>query len=146
MHRTALAFACVVLFALPVAAQEYTVTVIAILASDKSTTVDPKLAEIAAEARKREKGLTGFRIGRTHAKPMKVGDKETYALTDDAGMEVTIQPKPSRPDRIKVSLKPPQSGEVVYETAAERYFPVMTGYATPKDKERLIVAVMVKPK
>jgi len=43
-----------------------------------------------------------------------------------------------------MTIKPPTLGEITYSTTCEKFFPIVTRYVT-KDKERLIIAIMVEP-
>ena len=44
----------------------------------------------------------------------------------------------------KKGIPPPLVGEITYMTICGKFFPIVTRYQT-KDKDRLIIAVMVKP-
>lgn len=121
------------------------VTVVAVLASDKHSRIDPKLQELAREVQKRDPTLTGFRLGRVTCLPLKVGQKDTFPLTEDAAAEVTVLQPEGKEQRPRLSIKAPQMGEFVYETCCGKFFPIFTGYRTEKGQERLILAVMVKP-
>ena len=46
--------------------------------------------------------------------------------------------------KVRVTVKTPHAGEVTYRIVGEKYFPIMTTYQD-KNKDRLILAVMVKP-
>src|SRR3954447_22025135 len=45
------------------------VTVVAVLASDKHTRIDPKLQDLAREVQKKDPTLTGFKVGRVTSLP-----------------------------------------------------------------------------
>lgn len=134
------------LFATPrAAAQDRTVTVIAILASDKSTRVDEKLKSIAEEVQKVEPSLTGFRIAHQSSKALAVGKRETFSLVDREEAAVLLQEVcPKDENRYRLAVKAPMVGEITYSCCCGKFFPIMTRYQT-KDGERLILAVMVKP-
>ena len=48
-------------------------------------------------------------------------------------------------NRVRLAVKAPLAGEITYTTCCSKFFPIMTRYLT-KDNERLIIAIMVKPK
>ena len=121
------------------------VTVVAVLASDRHAKVDPRLQELARELQKRDPTLTGFRVGRVTVLPLKVGQKDTFPLTDDASAEVTLLQPEGKEQKTRLSIKPPQMGEFVIETCCGKFFPIFTRYRTEKGQEQLILAVMVKP-
>lgn len=134
----------VALLAVPaVRAQDVSVTVVAIAAGDKGS-VDPKLEKIATEVKKHEAALTAFRIDRTTAQEFNVGQKQSFRLIDDTAMDVTVTRKDDSKSRVRLTVKPPSVGEIVYETGYEKFFPILTRH-TAKSGERLIVAIMVKP-
>jgi len=120
------------------------VTVVAVLASDKHTRIDPKLQDLAREVQKKDPTLTGFKVGRVTSLPLKVGQKETFGLTDDASVEVTVLQPEGKEQKPRLAIKTPQVGEVVYETCCGKFFPIFTRYRTDK-QEHVIMAVMVKP-
>jgi len=119
------------------------VTIVPILASDKHRDVDPKLKEIAKEVQKRDAALTGFRLAPARAKPVAVGQKENFALVDDASADVTVLQKDDTQQRIRLAVKAPQVGEITYSTCYDKYFPILTRIAT-KDGQRLVLAIMVR--
>jgi len=118
------------------------VTVIAILASDQHKNIDKEISEIAAEVRKKEPGLTGFKIERTSSKSLRIGQREGFALVEDA--EVSVLLKEEENHRVSITIKPPTVGDISYSCCCGKYLPVVTRYVT-KDNCRLIIAVMVKP-
>lgn len=126
-------------------AQEVDVTVVAILASDRHTEIDKKLQKIAEEVRKREPSFTGFRIARTTFKKEPLNHKESFALMGELAADITVLSVDEKEKKVKLTVKAPHAGEVTYTTVPEKYFPILTRYQTDKDKERLILAVMVKP-
>ena len=120
------------------------VTVVAVLASDKHAKVDPRLQDLARELQKRDPTLTGFRVWRVTVLPLKVGQKDTFPLTDDASAEVTLLQPEGKEQRPRLSIKPPQMGEFVIETCCGKFFPIFTRCRSEK-QEQVIMAVMVKP-
>lgn len=130
-------------------ADERSVTVVAVLATDRNDTIDPKVQGIAEEVKKLEPSLTGFRLVRTTNKPVGVGRKESFPLVDAEMLAVQLlQIEPAKDkdkdERIRLAVKAPMTGEITYSTCCGKFFPILTRYLT-KDNDRLIVAVMVKP-
>jgi hypothetical protein len=133
-----------------VRAEERQITVVAVLATDKNTQVDPRVKSIAEEVQKIEPGLTGFRVARTTSKGIAVGARETFPLVDNEVLAVVIQQagggkEKEKDDRVRLAVKAPLAGEITYTTCCSKFFPIMTRYLT-KDNERLIIAIMCKPK
>jgi hypothetical protein len=126
------------------AAEEVKVTVLAIFATDKNSTIDADLKEIAERVQKQEPKLTGFRQGRQSSKSVAVGDgsKESFALAEDQVVTVSVEAVMKK-EKIRMTIKPPTLGEITYSTTCEKFFPIVTRYVT-KDKERLIIAIMVE--
>jgi hypothetical protein len=123
-------------------ADEVKVTVLAILATEKNSTVDADLKDIAERVQKQEPKLTGFRQGRQSSKSVAVGDaKESFGLVED--QVVTVSVEAVKNNKIRMTIKPPTLGEITYSTTCEKFFPIVTRYVT-KDKERLIIAIMVE--
>lgn len=129
----------------PARAEDYKITVVAILASDRHKDVNPKLVQIADEIRKRDQSLTGWKIERTTAKTIKLNQKESFPLYGDINADVTVLAGEDKDKSFRLNVKAPHAGEVTYTNKADKFFPIMTRYQTEKDKERLIFAVMVKP-
>lgn len=124
------------------AAQDVRVTVVAILASDRHQNVDSKLQALAAEIKKRDDRLTGFKIDRTTSKPLAIGQKDTFQLISDLTADVTLVQRDEKDNKVRLTVKAPHVGEITYSTSYGKYFPIMTRYQTEKEKEWLILAVM----
>ena len=120
------------------------VTIVAITASDKHENVHSKLNEIAKEVRKREPNLKGYQLSETACKPVAVGQKENFKLVDDQSADVTVLQKDDSNQRIRLAVKAPLVGEITYSTCYDKYFPIVTRYQTKTDRDRLIIAIMVK--
>jgi len=125
--------------------QDVRVTVIAILASDRSTEIDPKLKEVAKEVQKREPSLTGFRLEKTEVRNINIGQKESIALFAKEGhaTDVKLIAKDDSKKKVTIEVKPPMIGAITYATVYDKFFPIVTRAVI--NGERLIVAVMVKP-
>lgn len=129
-------------------AEDFEVTVVTILASDRHKNIEPKLKAVAEEIQKKDHSLTGWRIERTTRETMPLNHKHTFKLVDDVAAEITLLAKEEKEKdkdkRVRVNVKVPHAGEITYSTVPDKYFPVLTRYQTNKDKERLVYAIMVK--
>jgi len=129
----------------PAAGDGIRVTIVAITASDKHRDVDPKLKQLAREVQKQhDPALTGYKLGETVSKPVAVGQKENFKLVDDASADITVLQKDDSNQRIRLAVKAPLVGEITYSTCYDKFFPIITRYTTRADRERLIVAIMVR--
>jgi hypothetical protein len=127
-------------------ADDVRVTVLAITATSQNQDVNPKLKEIAREVQKHEPSLTGFKLGQTTVKTLNVGQqKVSFDLVDGEKVDITVLAKDDSRQRVTLAFKPPLVGEITYSISYGKYFPLVTRYLTKNDKERLIVAIMVKP-
>lgn len=126
------------------AEEKVRVTVVAILANDRDKTVDPKLECLAREIRKTEPRLTSFHLAQTACKSVSVGDSYQFPLVDNEVARVIVVHGADKDNRVSLKVKPPHLGEIVYTSACGKFFPIVTRYQT-KDKDRLIIAVMVRP-
>lgn len=126
------------------AEEKVKVTVVAILANDRDDTVDPELKCIAEEVQKLEPTLTGFKLHRSSRKSLAVGDPYKFNLVDEEVAAVVIKHGCDKDDRVGLTVKAPQQGEIEYSSACGKYLPIVTRYQT-KGKDRLIIAIMVKP-
>lgn len=130
----------------PGRADDFEVTVVAILASDRHKEIEPKLKPLAEEIRKKDQSLTGWRIARQSKETLHLNEKHSFKLVDDLSAEVTVlaREEKDKDKRVRIDVKAPHSGEVVYSTIPDKFFPVLTKYQTDKEKEHLVYAVMVK--
>ena len=126
------------------AEEKVKVTVVAILATGRNQTVDPKLKCVADEVQKLDPKLTGFSLAKNTSKSLPVGTAADFPLVDKQKASVTVQHGPDKDNRVGLVVKPPGLGEIAYTTCCGKYFPIVTRYQT-KDKDRLIIAIMVKP-
>jgi hypothetical protein len=118
------------------------VCVVEVLATSQNKNVDEKLECLAKEVQKKDPSLTGFRLKHCAHQELSVGDKVKFPLVDGKVVEVSIQRGPGKDDRVRLTVKPPTMGEIVYGSCCGKYFPIVTRYET-KDKERLIIAIGV---
>src|SRR5690349_3973744 len=130
----------------PSRADDVRVTIVAVKASDRSHDVNAKLKELAREVQKRDPSLTGYSIAQTTCKAVNVGQKESFKLIgDDVTADITVLQKDDSRQRVRLAVKAPLVGEVTYLTSYDNFSPIATRYLTPNDRERLIVAIMVRP-
>jgi len=151
MSRIARGCVAVVLLSLPLLAaapcadekDSVDVAVIAILASEKSDKIDPKLVCIAKQVREKDKKLTGFQIATISRKSLKIGEQEKFDLVGDQSVPVTVIKGADENNRVQLKIAPPKMGEITYDTCCGKFLPLFTGYRTKND-ELLIVAVSVR--
>lgn len=129
----------------PAWADEFRVTVVSVLASDRHTNIDAKLAALAEEVRKRDQSLTGFRIERSTVETIPAQQKKAFPLVGDLTTDVTVVSFDAKEKKVKVTIKGPTTGDITYTTVPDKFFPVLTRHQTEKEKERLVFAVMVRP-
>jgi len=120
------------------------VTVVVVLAGPADKGVDPRLAALAEEVRKKDKTLVGFRIAGTASKSILVGSSQEFALVDDQSLSVAVKKPKDADGRVGLTISPPGLGDITYSCTCGKYFPVVTPYKTATG-EQLIVAVMGKP-
>jgi hypothetical protein len=128
----------------PGAAEKVEVSVVAVLASDQSDKVDPKLTSVAKKVREVDPKLTAFRVGRLEAKPMAVGDAAEFTLVGDQKAMVTVVRGADKDEWVQLKVTPPEMGEITYDTACGKFFPIITAHRTASG-EVLILAVRVGP-
>jgi hypothetical protein len=124
------------------AKEKVRVTVVAILGTDQNDKVDPRLKWIARVVKKSDPQLTGFRMVKTTQMALPVGGQHKFPLVEREVAEVTVQQGTEGENKVDLKVKAPQMGEIVYTTTCSKFFPIVTRYQT-RDKERLIVAIMV---
>jgi hypothetical protein len=120
------------------------VSVIAILATERDDKIDPKLACIAREVRKKYKKLTGFQLAAMTGKSLAIGARETFELIDDQKVVVTVKKAVDEKNCVQVRVAPPQMGEITYDTCCGKFLPLVTPVRIGKN-DLLIIAVRVQP-
>jgi hypothetical protein len=133
----------VLVTALPARAQEVKVSVVAILASTRSTEIHKDLKELAVEVKKLDPSLKGFQPVHRCCKPVQVGSSETFRLVEDMVAEVTVESACEKEGRVRVRVKPPLAKEITYSIVCDKFVPFLTRYET-KDKQKLLIAVRVQ--
>jgi len=142
-----LSFAVFLLMNAPVllaAGEPVQVVVLVVLASDKSTKVEDRVAAIAAEVSKKDPQMTGFRLFHTVNDNLPIGQLKSIELVEKATMDLVINEKTNDEGRMTMTVKPPKLDEITYACTCGKFFPIITNYYTA-DNERLIVAIMAKP-
>jgi hypothetical protein len=119
------------------------VSVVAILASERDTFIDPRVACIAREVRKLHPNLKGFRMAKMSCKSVAVGGVDDFGLVADQHAMVTVLKPANKANRVQLKVTPPTLGEITYTTCCGKFFPMLTHYQT-KNQEWLIVAVRVQ--
>lgn len=120
------------------------VSVVIILACEKSTKVAPQLEGVAEEVRKLHNQLKGFRLEKLGCKALKVGDSHQFDLPEGKAMTVVVQRAADKMDQVRLKVKPPLMGEITYETPCGKFLPIVTPLRTKKN-ELVIVAIRVQP-
>lgn len=120
------------------------VALVAILASDRSDKIDPKLACIAREVRKTHKKLTGFRMETLARKSLTIGSKSIFEVVGSQKVGITVQHGADKKNRVEVKVAPPGMGEITYDICCGKFLPIVTEVRT-KDNELLILAVCIRP-
>jgi hypothetical protein len=124
---------------------EVSVTVVAIYASEKDTTIDRKLTELAKVIRKKYPEFKGFRFGKLKRDAVDVGKEKKFDLGDKQSAVVTVTHGCDEKDQVGLKVKVPCCfGECEYTTCCGKFLPLKTCHKTDKG-ECLIVAIMVKP-
>ena len=125
--------------------EKVTVSVVAILATDKDEIVKPKKIEaIAAELRKLNPKLTGFHSPKEWCKDIPLNSPTKFTLVDDKVVDVEVERAVDQDNKNVIRVQPPTLGEIKYYTSCGKFFPIITEYKT-KDGEVLIIAIRVQP-
>lgn len=120
------------------------VSVVVILASEKDDKVERKLEDISREVRKMHPRLKGFRLGPLAAQALAVGEEGSFRLVEEQRASVTVQRAVDKNGRVRITISPPQMGEITYSTPCGKFLPIVTPFRT-RANELLILAVRVQP-
>jgi hypothetical protein len=120
------------------------VTMVTILATERNNEVDARLKDIAAELRKMNPQLKGFKLVSMENKSLSVDEKAVFPLVDEQVAKVVIHRAADENNRIILAVTPPRQGELTWSSACGKFLPIVTRYQT-EQKERLILAVRVQP-
>lgn len=110
----------------PQEAPKVKVTVVVILANDRSTEVDPRLKLIAAEVQKCTPSLTGFTLASMTSKSLAVDEKAAFPVNGDKSVVVVVQQAADKSNKVCLAVTPPQQGEIVYRTVCGKFLPIVT--------------------
>jgi hypothetical protein len=149
---TRLLSACVVLLTAVGApacppADEIEVRVLAILASEHHTEVDPRLTEFAKQVQKKQPSLTGFKVDRSSRCELTLGQTKTFPLSGDEVVEVTVNKERNEKGSAILTVKPPKLKQLTYECVCGKYFAIATEHYEGKGKDRaqLFIAIKASP-
>ena len=126
------------------AARRVKVTVVVILASEKSDNVDPDLKCIAAEVRKRNPQLKGFRLRSMTCRSLAVDEASAFPTIKGETAQVVVRQSMDKTRKVELAVTPPCQGEIVYRTVCGKFLPIVTRCRSA-DHERLILAIRVQP-
>lgn len=119
------------------------VTVVVVYATTTPSAVNPKLAALAEEVKKRDPELNGFRLIETYQKAVPLGESHTFDLPEKQTFKVTVDRPRDKENRVGLTIQPPGLGPISYGCTCGKFLPVVTPYKT-KGGEHFIVAVMAK--
>lgn len=123
---------------------EVRVSVVAILATERSDKIDKCLEPIAREVQKKNPRLKGFRRVHVDCKPVVIGKTDTFELVADQVALVKVLRGNGKGCRVCLKVTAPRVGGITYETCCGKFLPIVTRFRT-KDKDLLIIAVRVQP-
>jgi hypothetical protein len=119
------------------------VTVVVILASERSDEVDPRLKCIAEEVRKYDPSLRGFTLASMACKSLPVDEKGTFLLLEDRKAQVVVHHCPDKHNRVCLGLTAPLQGEIVYRIVCGKFLPIVTRYQTrPRIPPRVVAQAL----
>lgn len=121
-------------------ARRVKVTVVVILASERSDEVDPLLKCIADEVRKHNPSLRGFSLASMAWKSLPVDEKTAFPLIESQTAEVVVHSCADKQNRVCLGLKPPWQGAIVYRIVCGKFLPVVTRYKTRERIPPVVVA------
>jgi hypothetical protein len=121
------------------------VCVVTILASPRTDGVDPRLKGIAEEIQKKKSRLKGFQLADMTCSSLATGEKWVIKLVDGQKAEVVIDQSADKDDSVVLRVRAPLQGEIKYRTVCGKFLPIVTRYKTKDKRDRLILAIMVKP-
>jgi hypothetical protein len=129
------------------AGRQVRVSVLVIHASETDDQVDPRLACIAREARRRFPRLKGFRMGKLSIKSLTVNRPDVFELPEGQKVCVTVKHVEctrNKTDRVCLKLGPPSMGVITYSTPCGKFLPILTSFRA-KNGEVMLIAVRVQP-
>jgi hypothetical protein len=120
------------------------VTLLVVLASEKSDRIDPRVRHLADEVRKRNPQLKGFALGSMSQESLAVDQTFAFPLVEGQTAQVVVKKASCPHNRVELAVTAPCQGEIVYRTVCGKFLPIVTRCQTKKG-ERLILAVQVRP-
>ncbi len=120
------------------------VTVVAILATDRTKDVTPCLECLAKEIRKTQSQFTGFRAVRVTRLRLEVNQEGKFPLVDQKEASAVVLQPADKDNWVTLKVRAPGLETIVYRSKCGKFFPLMTGYETGNG-ERLFIAVAVAP-
>jgi hypothetical protein len=120
-----------------------TVIVYAILGSETSKEIPPRLVEFAKEVQRKDTKLTGFSINLRTSLDCKLGEPVDFPLIGDEKVTVTVNLDKDDNGRVTLTIKAPGMQAMKYACVCNRYLPIATDVKT-KDKDRLFIAISAK--
>lgn len=126
---------------------EIEVQVLGILASEHHKEINPKLAGFAKQVQAKDPKLTGFKLERTNALKLKLGETQKFQVSTNETVEVTVNKERNADGKITLTIKPPRLNQMTYACTCNKFFPIATEVheGKGKDKAQLFIAVMAKP-
>jgi hypothetical protein len=106
------------------------VTVVVILASEKCEFVDPLLREVAAEARKNDPKLKGFKLVTMDQQTLAAGEKGTFNCVENATCQVLVKCCGDMNGKVCLTVTAPANNEITYKTVRDKFVPIVTHYLT----------------
>lgn len=120
------------------------VTLVVILASEKGSTIDKRLRDLAAEIQKIQPNLKSFELKKTIERSVIPGDKQEFNLIEGKQAVVVIKHGADASNKVGLTVTPPDGGPIVYSTVCGKFLPIVTRTET-KSGKRLILAICVQP-
>jgi hypothetical protein len=127
------ALAILTLLAGPAAAQpgkKIKVTLVVILASERSEYVDPRLKCIAEEVRKLNPSLRGFTLASMACQSLAADEKVSLPLVEGTTVDIVVHCCGDKNNRVTLAVTPPLQGEILYRTVCGKFLPLVTRYQT----------------
>jgi hypothetical protein len=117
----------------PAAAQpgkKIKVTVVVILASERSDFVDPRLKCIGDEVRKQNPSLRGFTLYSMACRSVAADEKVALPLVEGVTADVVVHCCADQNKRVTLAVTPPLQGEILYRTVCGKFLPIITRFQT----------------
>jgi hypothetical protein len=106
------------------------VTLVVILASERSEFVDPRLKCIAEEVRKLNPSLRGFTLASMQCRSLAADERAALPLLEGVTADVVVHCCGDKNKRVTLAVTPPLQQEIVYKTVCGKFLPIVTRYRT----------------